>query len=100
MVTATEEKGKTMNNIERKALQFMTALMDVYRDEENRELNAFGVLEFSEDVTEDFTAILLAMKVLVERITGYDGDIIDFTHMLNKLAVQYVMENNGEIEND
>lgn len=86
-----------MKKIEQKALCFLTALMDVYRDEENRELDAFSGMEFSDDVTEDFTAMLLAMKVVVERVAGYDGDIIDFTHMLNKLAVQYVMENNGEV---
>lgn len=81
-----------------KAIRFLTALMDVYRDEEKRELEVFSAMEFSDDVTEDFTAMLLAMKVLVEKITGYDGDIIDFTHMLNKLAVQYVMENDGKLE--
>lgn len=82
-----------------KAMQFLTALMDVYRNEDDRELEAFPKMEFSEDVTSDFTAMLLAMQVIVERITGYDGDIIDFTHMLNKLAVQYVLENNGEVTN-
>lgn len=83
-----------------KALHFLTALLDVYRDEEDRELDAFSKLCFSDgdDVTEDFTAMLLAMKVLVERLTEYDGDIIDFTHMLNKLAIQYVMENEGELQ--
>ena len=82
---------------EEKAVRFLTALMDVYRDEDSRELEAFPSLEFADDITDDITAMLLAMKVIVERITGYDGDIIDFTHMLNKLAVQYVMENNGEV---
>ena len=87
-----------MNTIQKKAMQFLTALMDVYRDEDNRELEAFEKLELGGDFTEDFTAMLLAMKVMIERITDFDGDIIDFTHMLNKLAVQYCMENNGEVE--
>ena len=89
-----------MNKTKEKAMQFLVALMDVYRDEENRELEAFGKMEFSEDVTEDFTAMLLAMKVFVDRIVGdaMDNDLIDFTHMLNKLAVQYVMENEGELQ--
>lgn len=86
-----------MDKTKEKAMQFLVALMDVYRDEEKRELDAFSTMEFSNDVTEDFTAILLAMNVFVERVTGYDGDIIDFTHMLNKLAVQYVMERKGEL---
>ena len=86
-----------MNNIEQKALCFLTAMKDVYLDEENRELDAFPKMEFAEDAVEDFTAILLAMKILFVRLTGYDCDIIDFTHTLNKMAVQYVMENNGEV---
>lgn len=87
-----------MNTIHEKAMHFLTALMDVYRDEDNRELEAFAKLELGGDFTEDFTAMLLAMKVMIERITDFDGDIIDFTNTLNKLAVQYCMENNGEVE--
>lgn len=86
-----------MKTTEKKAMQFLTALLDVYRDEDKRELEAFAKLEFSDDFTGDMTAMLLAMKVMVERLAGFDGDIIDFTHVLNKLAVQYVMENKGEI---
>ncbi len=83
-----------------KAVQIFTALLDAYRDEDRRELNTFTKIKMSNDVTEDFTAMLLAMKVFVVKLTHWDGDIIDFTHMLNKLAVQYVMENEGEIVDD
>ena len=83
-------------DINQKAIHFLTALCDVYRDEEKRELEALEKLEFTDDFTGDFTAMLLAMKVLLEQLTGYDGDIVDFTHMLNKLAVQYIMEGHGE----
>lgn len=81
-----------MTKTEEKAIRFLTALADVYRDEENRELAAFTKLEIADDFTEDFTAMLLAMTTLCEQLTGYDGDMIDFTHMLNKLAVQNIME--------
>lgn len=82
-----------MVKIDEKAMAFATALTDVYRDEENRELEAVGKMNFSEDVTEDFTAMLIAMRVIFMKITGdTDSDIIDFTHILNKLAIQYVME--------
>ena len=79
-------------SIEDKAIRFLTALMDVYRDEEVRELDAFPKLELSGDVTEDFTAMLLAMHVLSEQFTNSGGerDLIDFTHILNKLAVQHI----------
>ncbi len=81
-----------MNKIEEKAICFLTALLDVYREEENRELNAFSQMELSNDVTEDFTALLLAMKFMFDRVCGDDSDLIDFTHILNKLAVQHIME--------
>lgn len=84
-----------MKKIEQKSICFLKALLNVYRDEENRELSAFSV---DDDVTEDITALLVAMKVVVERISEFEGDIIDFTHMLNKLAVQLIMENHGEVE--
>jgi len=81
-----------MENIKEKAMHFLAALSDVYRDEESRELEMFSAIKLSNDVTEDFTAMLIAMNVLFDRIIGGDGDLIDFTHVLNKLAVQYVME--------
>lgn len=87
-----------MKTTEEKAVQFLTALLDVYRDEDKRELEVFSKLEFTDDFTGDITAMLLAVKVLVERLAGFDGDIIDFTHVLNKIAVQYVMENGEDLE--
>lgn len=84
--------------IEQKAIHFLTALLDVYREEENRELEAFSKMELTNDITEDFTAMLLAMNNVFKRITDDDGDLIDFTHILNKLAVQYIMD--GRDQND
>lgn len=81
-----------MKGVENKALQFMAALSDVYRDEEVRELSAFSKLEMSDNLTEDFTAMLLAMSILFDKFFAFEGDLIDFTHILNKLAVQYVLD--------
>ena len=83
---------------QQKAVQIFIALLDAYRDEDRRELEGLPKLKLSNDVTNDFTAMLLAMKVFVEKLSNWDGDIIDFTHMLNKLAVQYCMENDGVVE--
>ena len=85
-------------SVEEKAVHFLTALADVYRDEEHRELDAFPKMKMTNDFTEDFTAMLLGMHFIVERLTGYDGDLIDFTHTLNKLAVQHIMEKNNNTE--
>lgn len=90
-----------MTKIEEKATHFLTALMDVYRQEESRELALFPPLEMVGDATEDFTAMLLAMKFIFEQLTGNDGDLFDFIHVLNKLAVQHVMpEERREHETD
>lgn len=78
---------------EEKALHFVAAISDVYRDEESRELESFSKLELStDDMTDDITAMLVAFQFVVQQLTGYDGDLIDFTHILNKLAVQNLLE--------
>lgn len=79
--------------IEEKAGYFAVALADVYKEEENRDSYTVPKAEFALDITEDFTAMLLALRFVYEKVTGDNkSDLIDFTHVLNKLAVQYVME--------
>lgn len=85
-----------MKTVHEKALHFLTAILDVYRDEEKRELDVFPKLELSNDMTEDFTAMLLAIHVAMQEMTGYEGDLIDATHALNKLAFQHFMEGKDE----
>lgn len=77
-----------------KVLAIATAISDVYRNEEDRELDSVcGKFELSENVTEDFTAMLCAMQFLYQNVTGdKESDLIDFTHILNKLAFQYLTE--------
>lgn len=84
--------------IEEKIVRFFVALSDVYREEENRQLCTLEKLGIDlDDVTGDFTAMLIAMKHMYIRITGDDtSDLIDFTHILNKLAIQYAMEAGNE----
>lgn len=78
--------------IEEKAIHFITALTDTYREEEERELEAFSKLELTDDATDDITAMLMAFQFVVQRLTNFDGDLIDFTHILNKLAIQHLMQ--------
>lgn len=89
-----------MEKLHDKALHFLTAILDVYRDEEKRELDAFGKLDLKDDITEDFTALLLAIHVAMQEMTGFDGDLIDMTHALNKLAFQYLMESKAVAVDD
>lgn len=69
---------------------FTAALKDVYRDEEKRKLYAFPKMDLCDDFTDDLTAMLFAMYGFAKKIAGNDWDIIDFTHVLNKLAFQYL----------
>lgn len=80
-----------------KILQFLTALQDCYKDEEERESYALLKLELSNDeLTDDFVAMLEAQKLLYECITGDKQDLLGFTHILNRLAFQFVLE--GQLE--
>lgn len=81
---------------EDKIAQFATAILDCFRDEEKRELYAFPKLEMSdESITDDFTDMLVALCVVYSQITNDDCDLIGFTHILNRLAVQSIMESEG-----
>lgn len=78
--------------MEQKILTFMVALMDVYKDEEERELNVISPIEFPQngDMTEDIYCMLRAIQMIVMRITGdNDMDVLDVIAMMNRLAFQY-----------
>ncbi len=45
-----------------------------------------------ENLTEDFTAMVFALNMFFNKVTGNTMDIIDFTHLMNKLAIQHLME--------
>lgn len=81
-----------------KAQAFALALNDVYEDDEDRQLYAMPKMRISDDVTEDGTAMLLAVYTVMTALTGEKWDIIDFTHILNKLAVQYVMDGMAKMD--
>lgn len=80
-----------MLNTKEKTVRFYSALTDVYRDEDDREMTGMPKMELSTDITDDVTAMLLAMHMIVAQATGSDDDLIDFTHRLNKLAFQHLM---------
>mgnify|MGYP001005344374 FL=1 len=78
------------SKMDQKTLVFYTQLCNVYKDEEEREETA--KLEMEGSLTEDMTALLMAAYVLFRRLTGSEEDLIGFTHILNRLAVQYCAE--------
>jgi hypothetical protein len=74
-----------------KILIFLTQITNAYRDEENQEFTQQMALD-DENLTEDFTAMIFALNMLFNKVTGQDIDIIDFTHLMNKLAFQHLMD--------
>ena len=94
-----------MKNIEQKVEYFVNALLDVYRDKEERRLVEMPKLDLLEDMTEDFTAMLLAMDLVFYQMTKQDDSLtndglIDFTHILNKLAVRYIVNERRNTANE
>lgn len=82
-------------NIEDKAAYFYFGLTNVYKNEDER--TDLGKLELvSEELTEDFTAMLMAMCLLYNNFTDNETDLMGFTHILNRLAVQSMLEEDDE----
>ena len=77
--------------------KFATALWDLYSDEEEREGTETPKIELREEnLTDDFTAMIMAVHLLYIGITGDDTDLIGFTHIANRLVFQWLLENGGK----
>lgn len=83
-------------NMEEKILIFVTALTDVYKDEDEREADFLPKLDLKEEtITEDFTCMIYALMVIYERITNDNMDALGFTHLCNRLIFQQILEDKG-----
>ena len=80
---------KDMQNL---LINIYSNMNNILREDDDRE----PVMPIKmEDIDENFfTAELMALKIQFEKLTQQQIDLIDFTHILNKLAVQYLLENN------
>ena len=77
----------------KKALIFETALTDCYREEGERELEAFPRMHLTEEeLTEDFQAMIYALYDLHQRITEDPMDVLEFTYLMNRLVFQHLLE--------
>lgn len=85
------------NEFDKRIEKFVTALRDLYLDEEEREGTEIPKIELNEDnLTDDFTAMIMAVHLLYIGITGDDTDLIGFTHIANRLVFQWLLENGGK----
>jgi len=81
-----------MKKIERMALEILQNMDNILMDEDDRpeirQLCSDGHIDES-----FFTAELLALRLQYSKLTGdNDMDLLDFISLLNKLAVQYIMD--------
>lgn len=73
---------------------FATSLRDLYLDIDEREGTEMPKIELKEkNLTEDFTAMIMAVHLLYVSITGDDVDLIGFSHIANRLVFQWLLEN-------
>lgn len=85
-----------MEKFDDKVLHFVTALIDVYKNEEEKESTGLIPLELkNEELTEDFTAMIYAMWAIYVDITKESVDVIGFTHIINRLVFQKFVEDKG-----
>lgn len=81
--------------IEEKARAFQLAMSDLYNDPEHRNPENYIKLdaEDGQDMTEDFLAMIIAMYYLYRMFSdGGKEDLLGFTHLLNRIAVNYLLE--------
>lgn len=79
------------------SLAIASAILSLFKDEEDggNENYHFDINEV--DVTLFITSMVVGCNVVLEKLTGIDKNHLEFTHLLNSLIVQYLME---EKEND
>lgn len=83
-----------MKPFNEKVYTFFCMLMNAYKDEEDM-TPAAPKLQLGDDATEDITAMMMAIMLFCKQVapeTVEDMDVIGFTHMLNRVAIQHVFE--------
>lgn len=69
----------------------MEAIKNAYRSEENQV--SLQKMQLNDDnLTKDVVAIVYALNMFMREVTEQEFDIVDFTNLLNKLVVQYLLE--------
>ncbi len=82
-----------------KIINFMEAIKNAYRSEENQV--SLQKMQLNDDnLTEDFVAIVYALNIFMREVTEQEFDIVDFTNLLNKLVVQYLLQQKEIDENE
>ncbi|EDW22492.1 hypothetical protein FO510_05430 [Bacillus pumilus] len=78
-----------MDNHEQHVIKIVGALGEVFNEESEHFIAELEKV----DLTEFFTAATAALGVMFNHYTGEQKNAIDFTHVLNGLAVRRALEN-------
>lgn len=71
------------------ALMFFTALMDCFKEDEERELDAFGKLDLNEvDGNTLILSMFHAFQLVFSRFTSQNPDPLEFISILTRLVFQ------------
>lgn len=92
-----------MDNREQKTLTFLIALSDVYKKDDDRELNCMSPIELPDngDMSEDIYCMLKAIHAMLIKITGDNNmDLLDTIATLNRLVFQFKEETASEEESN
>lgn len=78
------------NDRKQNTLVFFAAIMDAFRDEDDRELNAVGTVEIPEngDLTKTITDLFYAFRAVYNNLTDAKADPLDFISILTRLVFQ------------
>lgn len=79
-----------MERFKEKVVAFSSLLCNAYRSEEKQEIPT-PRLTLGEDMNEDLIAMIAAMKIFCDRVCPQiaDEDLIGFTYILNRMAIQH-----------
>jgi hypothetical protein len=70
-------------------IELITSLFD--EESENYRYNLDEI-----DATAFFTGFVMAFNLIFNRLTDSDHDLIDSSHLINRLVFQYLLENEKE----
>lgn len=83
-------------SFEQKIFAFMSAFGYIYANDEEREGAVLPSLELKEEsLTEDFTAMIYALRMFYVQLTDDRGDILDFLNVMTRLVFQRLAQDNA-----
>lgn len=83
-----------MSNYESKAQAFLFAIINAYRNDNLNLKEDIPKIEIPEngDYTEDLQALIIAISMWYSTISNNHVDLIEITHVMNKMMVQYYLD--------